>query len=97
MFYAAEALLLSRGFAFSKHSAVIAAFGRYIVKTGILPPESHELLRTAFDERNIGDYEAARPYPREKAESLLKEAKRFVDGARRLLEGGMGPRSGDVR
>jgi uncharacterized protein (UPF0332 family) len=35
MFYAAQALLLERGFSFSSHSAVIAAFGREIAKRGI--------------------------------------------------------------
>jgi uncharacterized protein len=34
MFYVAEAFLLEEGLAFSKHSAVIAAFGRQFTKTG---------------------------------------------------------------
>jgi uncharacterized protein (UPF0332 family) len=34
MFYAAEALLLSRGLAFSKHEAVIAEFAREFVRSG---------------------------------------------------------------
>lgn len=34
MFYCAEALLLTKDLKFSKHSAVIAAFGRDFVKTG---------------------------------------------------------------
>ncbi len=33
MFYIAEAFLLSKGFTFSKHSAVISAFGQYFAKT----------------------------------------------------------------
>ena len=37
MFYMAQALLEGEGLAFSKHSAVIAALGRYFVKTGRLP------------------------------------------------------------
>jgi uncharacterized protein (UPF0332 family) len=35
MFYAVEALMLDRDLSFSKHSAVIAAFGKQFVKTGI--------------------------------------------------------------
>ena len=34
MFYVAEALLLARGLAFSKHSAVIGAFGKEFARTG---------------------------------------------------------------
>ena len=35
MFYLAEALLLTLRLTFSKHSAVIAAFGQHFVKTGL--------------------------------------------------------------
>lgn len=34
MFYLVEALLSSLGLSFSKHSAVISAFGQHFVKTG---------------------------------------------------------------
>ena len=56
MFYLAEALLLARNLTFSKRSAVIAAFGQHFVKTGLFAAEHHDALRTAFDERNVGDY-----------------------------------------
>ena len=55
MFYRAEALLLSKGLAFSKHSAVIAAFGREFAKAGILPTDFHAHLRDASEARNISD------------------------------------------
>lgn len=38
MFYIAEALLLGQGLSFSKHSAVLAAFGERLAKQGIVPP-----------------------------------------------------------
>ena len=41
MFYVAEAILLGEGLTFSKHSAVIAAFGEHFVKPGRIPPEFH--------------------------------------------------------
>ena len=78
MFYLAEALLLSRGMAFSKHSAVISAFGQHFVKPGHLPAHLHEALRTGFDERNVGDYGFAAPYPRGRAEALIERAEEFV-------------------
>ena len=59
MFYVAEALLLSKGLAYSKHSAVIAAFGREFAKAGIMPPELHAHLRAASEARNISDYQLA--------------------------------------
>ena len=39
MFYIAEALLLGLDLSFSKHSAVIAAFGLHFSKTGLVPGE----------------------------------------------------------
>jgi uncharacterized protein (UPF0332 family) len=58
MFDVAEALLLSRGLAFSSHSAVISAFGREFANTGAVPLECHRHLISAQEARNIGDYEA---------------------------------------
>lgn len=37
MFYCAEAVLLTKNLSFSKHSAVITAFGKEFIKTGIFP------------------------------------------------------------
>jgi uncharacterized protein (UPF0332 family) len=59
MFYVAESLLLSKGLAYSKHSAVIAAFGREFAKAGVIPPEFHAHLRAASEARNISDYQVA--------------------------------------
>ena len=56
MFYAAQALLLSKDMSLSSHSAVIAAYGKEFAKTKLLNPEFHRLLLEAQDKRNIGDY-----------------------------------------
>jgi uncharacterized protein (UPF0332 family) len=37
MFYATEAILLTKGLSFSSHKGVISAFGKYFVKTGYFP------------------------------------------------------------
>jgi len=37
MFYATEALLLTKGLSLSKHSGVISTFGKEFIKTGIIP------------------------------------------------------------
>ena len=56
MFYAVQALLLGKDLSFSKHSAVISAFGREFAKQAILPMEFHRYLIEAQEERNVGDY-----------------------------------------
>lgn len=85
MFYAAEAALLARGMSFSKHSAVISAFGRELVKTGALPEWLHDALRSAFDERNIGDYGLVESYPSDRAAGVIERAGRFLDAAEGFL------------
>jgi hypothetical protein len=47
MFYVAEALLLGRGLSFSRHSAVIAAFGLHFTKTCVFPGEYQRHLTEA--------------------------------------------------
>jgi uncharacterized protein (UPF0332 family) len=86
IFYLAEALLLSRGMAFSKHSGVISAFGQHFIKTGLLPAELHAILRDAFDQRNVGDYDFDVLYPQEKALDLLSKARKFIDAVESYLK-----------
>ena len=86
MFYLAEAFLLHKGLAFSKHSAVIAAFGREFVKTGIAPREFQGYLVDAEDSRKIGDYEFKPELLKDDAYLHLKHAARFLEVAESLLE-----------
>jgi uncharacterized protein (UPF0332 family) len=85
MFYVAEALLLSRGLAYSRHSAVIAAFGREFAKDGVMPAELHAHLRAASEARNISDYQLASRVTEEettqhisRAEGLLAAGEEFL-------------------
>jgi uncharacterized protein (UPF0332 family) len=56
MFYLAEAFLEGDGLAFSKHSAVHAAFGQRFAKTGKLPAKFHRYLIEGIEVRHVGDY-----------------------------------------
>ena len=57
MFYLAEAFLLSKELNFSKHSAVIAAFGMHFVKTGLVLQKFHRYLLDSQEDRLSGDYD----------------------------------------
>jgi len=85
MFYCAEALLLTKDLKFSKHSAIIAAFGRDFVKTGLLPQELHGYLIKAFRERQIGDYEAISLPSIEDAKEMAEDAEAFLEATREYL------------
>lgn len=86
MFYAVEALLLSRELSFSKHSAVIAAFGKDYVKAGLLDSRYHRYLLNAFDLRNAGDYGTMHIVSEEKARQTIVEARELLDVITLLLD-----------
>lgn len=86
MFYAVEALLLNRDLSFSKHSAVIAAFGKDYVKAGLLDSRLHRYLLNAFDLRNAGDYGVMHIVSEEKARQTINEARELLDTITLLLD-----------
>jgi uncharacterized protein (UPF0332 family) len=85
MFYAAEALLLTKGLAYSSHSAVLAAFGREFIKPGRLDPKWHRALHEVFQVRQVGDYEPLEQVSEETARRTLEEAEGFVQAIRIFL------------
>lgn len=85
MFYVAEALLLSQGLAFSKHSAVIAAFGERFAKPRLLDPVFHQYLVEAFDKRQIGDYDFQEEIEPSDAQQQIERATAFLDAAKAWL------------
>jgi uncharacterized protein (UPF0332 family) len=86
MFYVAEALLLSKGLAYSKHSAAITAFGREFAKPGVLSPEFHAHLRAASEARNISDYQVASHVTEEETAQHISRAERLLAAAREFLK-----------
>jgi uncharacterized protein (UPF0332 family) len=86
MFYAANALLASKGLSRSKHSGVHSAFGEQFVKAGLLEPEYGRMLLNAFDSRLDADYEAHFTARREVAEAVLDNARKFVARMERYLQ-----------
>lgn len=85
MFYAAEALLLSKALSFSTHRGVIAAFGKHFAKPRLIDPMFHQYLTEAFEDRQIGDYAFDREVAPKDARSQLDRAKAFLQAARQWL------------
>ena len=85
MFYLAEAFLEGEGLSFSKHSAVISAFGREFAKTGRVPVEFHQFLIEAQELRTTGDYGQLNAVTPEQAAEQIDHATQFVDLARQAI------------
>jgi uncharacterized protein (UPF0332 family) len=85
MFHVATAVLLEENLAFSKHSAVIAAFGQHVAGHGSVPREYHRFLIDAEEKRGIADYDFATKVSAEDAAEVLGYAEKFVELGERLL------------
>lgn len=84
-FYAACALLLSRGREFSKHTGVQAAVHKDFVRTGLLAEQHGRAFGRLFDLRGIGDYGETVHVTEAQAREALASARMFVEGCGRLL------------
>ena len=78
MFYAAEALLLTKELKFSSHRSVISLFGEHFIKTGIFKPELGKKLSKTFEKRLVGDYSFAPQVDEETAREIVSWAKEFI-------------------
>jgi uncharacterized protein (UPF0332 family) len=86
IFYAANALLATRGLQRSKHSGVLAAFREQFVKAGIIEPEYSDFYGAVMDERTEADYEFEVFLDREIGERALLRARRFVERIERAIQ-----------
>ena len=78
MFYIARAFLEGEGFSFSKHSAVIAAFGREFAKTQRVSPEFHRFLIEAQELRAASDYGQFNAVTIDQATEQIDRAEQFL-------------------
>lgn len=77
-FHAATAALLELGETRSKHSTLIAAFGRLVINDRGLDPGVGLAIKALFAARNDADYDLT-PVPVEEAAAWLDRATAFVE------------------
>ena len=78
MFYAVQALLLTRNVRRTKHSGIIAAFNERFIRGGELPRNLFLFLRDAFEDRAEADYGLAE-VSREQAGTHISAGREFVE------------------
>lgn len=78
MFYAAVALLLSRGRRYSRHTGLIDGLHREFVRGGELDRAHVAAFEAAFRARSRADYIVQESTPPETAERVLRDAEALV-------------------
>jgi len=86
MFYCAEALLRARGHSFSSPRAVISAFAQQLVEPGLLPKDLHRWLQTAFEERQVSDYEFVSTAEEPEVLEMAFQGRQFLSMTEELLK-----------
>lgn len=79
MFYAVNALLITKGLSSSKHSGVRALFNKEIVKKGLIERQWGEFYSDMFDKRQKGDYKDFVKFEKVDVEKWLKKSEEFIN------------------
>ena len=75
IFHSMRAILALESKDFKKHSAVIAYFNQYYIKTKLFPANLHELISNAEEVRNASDYNDFYIASAEKTKEQIDSAK----------------------
>ena len=85
-FYAARALLATKGLDSSKHSGVISLFQKHFVKTGIVNIDISKVFPRIFERRIDTDYEDFVQLTKEEVESIKNQTFLFIQECERVLK-----------
>lgn len=85
VFYAASALLYSKGKTFGKHSAVLAFFRQDFIKTGEFDPSLSDDYEFIMESRQTADYELYDYLEKEQVEVVVAKARNFVEESEKWL------------
>jgi uncharacterized protein (UPF0332 family)/predicted nucleotidyltransferase len=85
VFYAASALLLTKGITRARHGGVRGELGRHFFKTGILPSAWGRMYAKLQEEREQATYDMSYEPGAQLAHERLQWAREFVDAARAYL------------
>jgi len=85
MLYGARAALASRGIATKTHGGTLQRFGEAFVIPGLVPEELAKAFGKAMFLRQRADYAATVRPGKDDAETVLRDAERFLEAVRALL------------
>ena len=79
IFHAIRSLLALVGVDSRRHTGVISYFDQYFVKTGICEKQLSTIAHTAFDSRQVHDYQDFQVLTQEQAKTQFDDVVRFIE------------------
>ncbi len=79
MFYAVNALLITKELFSSKHTGVRALFNKEFIKTGLIEKQLGKFYSNMFDNRQEGDYKDFVKFKKEDVKEWFKRAEEFIN------------------
>lgn len=86
LYYAASALLISKGIPTKTHAGIMAQFHLHLVKTGILSIDDGKLFRTLYNLRQESDYEDFIEVHIEDIDELMPKVVELVEKLKNLID-----------
>ncbi len=85
IFYAASALLYSKGKTYSKHSAVLAGFRQFFIKTGEFDKKWSDDYEFVMDSRHSADYDLYDSLRKDDVVMVVTKARELVEEVEKWL------------
>lgn len=86
VYYAMEAVLLTKNLNPSKHTGTIGQFNQFFVKEGIFPKNFSKIISRLFRERQVGDYSFYIDITEEEILEDVKSTENFLGKIEEYLE-----------
>jgi uncharacterized protein (UPF0332 family) len=86
VYYAMEAVLLTKNLTSSKHTGIISLFNQFFVKEGIFPKNFSKIISRLFRERQVGDYGFYIDITEEEILEDVKSSENFLEKIKEYLK-----------
>jgi uncharacterized protein (UPF0332 family) len=86
VYYAMEAVLLTKNLTSSKHTGIISQFNQFFVKEGIFPKNFSKIISRLFRERQVGDYGFYIDITEEEILEDVKSSENFLEKIKEYLK-----------
>ena len=86
VFHSLQAILLTKGLTFSRHSDVLSTFNKEFIYSGVFAKNFYDKIVRLFKDRQIGDYEYEICIDRESSEADVVDGEMIINSVGEYLQ-----------